>query len=291
MKHLLDLFSTVIGGRIQSEFSEGELWDGLFSNVKSKLTECMKSCKTWIDGITQYTSQIWNSKQSQHRWKEERYNNKFMGNLILRLNEIMDIRIQHDELLRMYSQNKGLKIDINEIFTPFKQINCLHVSIFSQSSWLNSKAQYSKNMEGIEKEISSILKTEIFSIDNPTQQLKDIQKWQGLLSRPSLMKILTSERDILLNNLYGQVDRIREEFESRSGQIIDTLAGMDVIPNGHNFSKVINSITWVRQLSAKLKKFLTVSQNFLSDLKKFANFSNASNELINSMKEYENEDI
>lgn len=94
MEHLLDLISTAIGGRIQVELPDSEIWNSSFLDAKSKLTECIKACRAWTEGLQSYTQQIWMSKNAPHRWKDEKYTNLFMTNLTNRLEEILDIRTQ-----------------------------------------------------------------------------------------------------------------------------------------------------------------------------------------------------
>jgi len=94
MENLLDLISTAIGGRIQSELPDSEIWSSSFLDAKSKLSECLKACKAWAEGVYTYTQQIWMSKTAVHRWRNEKYTNVFITNLMKRLEEILDIRTQ-----------------------------------------------------------------------------------------------------------------------------------------------------------------------------------------------------
>lgn len=42
-------------------------------------------------------------------------------------------------------------------------------------------------------------------------------KWQGLLTRPNVMKNLIKERDSVLDGLLSSALRTKEEFDSRCG--------------------------------------------------------------------------
>jgi hypothetical protein len=90
MKNLLDLISNAIGGRIQDEVDENSLWDPQASSIKNKLSEGLRACKAWAEGIPQYTQQIWTSKT--HPWRDDKYTNIFIINLIKRLNELNELR-------------------------------------------------------------------------------------------------------------------------------------------------------------------------------------------------------
>ena len=92
MKNLFDLISNALGGRIQDEVNEATLWDPTSTSIKGKLSEGLRACKAWAEGIPQYTQQIWTAKT--HPWKDDKYSNIFINNLIKRLNELIELRNQ-----------------------------------------------------------------------------------------------------------------------------------------------------------------------------------------------------
>lgn len=103
------------------------------------------------------------------------------------------------------------------------------------------------------------------------------------------MKSLNNERSGVLVNLITVTERIREEFESRTGQSLDPESGMENIPTSHNFSKVLNAIIWARQLIGKIKKLQNISSGILGDLQEFGAFNDFCDQLTNIMTEYESE--
>jgi predicted GNAT superfamily acetyltransferase len=79
-----------------------------------------------------------------------------------------------EEILRINTLQKGIKLSAKELYQPFTQINCFHVSEYSQQGWEQAKALYSKNMDQPEREIANYLKQEIFlDLSNPTQAIKE----------------------------------------------------------------------------------------------------------------------
>lgn len=94
MANLLNLFSSVIGGRIQAELPDEEIWNIKNFDAKAKVNECLRAARTWVDGLDRLTQEKWLDKNSTHQWKGERYNNKFMNNLKKRLEEVLEIRTQ-----------------------------------------------------------------------------------------------------------------------------------------------------------------------------------------------------
>ena len=64
----------------------------------------------------------------------------------------------------------------------------------------------------------------------------------------------------MLSSLLKIAEKIKEEFESLNGEDLEQISGMSAIPQGHNFSKAINTIIWARQLAGKVR---CINQLFL----------------------------
>ena len=64
---------------------------------------------------------------------------------------------------------------------------------------------------------------------------------------------------------------------------------MESIPSGHNFSKVVNTIIWSRQLNGKVRKIVSMSQTILGDLEEFEKFKDFTENLLNAIKDFEND--
>lgn len=48
--------------------------------------------------------------------------------------------------------------------------------------------------------------------------------------------MLKNDRDAVLDGLIQDANRIKEEYESRSGSSLDPVSGMNAIPHSNNFS-------------------------------------------------------
>ena len=202
-----------------------------------------------------------------------------------RISEILDLRNQYDELIKL-----NIKPKEEDFFNLLK--NCKEVLNLehNHAGFLLAKNGFGKAMEPLDSDIIHNLRGELFGADlsvNPFQTLRDMNKWQGLLGKDNIINSLANERNILLDGLITYVLRIKDEFESRSGQTLDTIAGMESIPQAHGFSKVVNSITWERQLAGKIKRILSLSNVWLEKLKKFVSLKESIDELLKDMNDFE----
>ena len=285
-KRIIELFSAVLIQKIQQELCE-DIWEV----NKQKIIESSKSLRVWKEKIEE---NVTNWREISENWRG--FEDLQANFLLIRVNEILEIRNQIEEISRIYqekSPNPKILTLLKEALSPLRSGNWLEEPNKTAAIWTSSKRNFFKNLEPLESEISQLLKQEFFiSTDfsqNPYQTLKDLLKYQGLLSRQNILNLISNERGQLLDSLFLYSNRLKEEFEARTGQLLDNLSGNDTIPQGHNFSKVVNSIIWVQQLSGKLKRLLTISTNFLEDLKPFQELKENIEQITKNMLEFEQE--
>ena len=225
------------------------------------------------------------------KMKSGKYIDPALMALKKRLNEILIIRSQHDELLRLMSPEDQKKLNVEATFKPFRSINSLYCSSkYSVDEWNNAKKQYTDNLQPIEGEIIAKLRKEIFSEKlSATQLLREFRRWTGLLNLAGIKKAFTSERIALLGNLLTEAKNIKNEFESRSGQKIEVIPGMTEPPENKWSSKKVSAIIWARELFGKIQTNLRMSQSLLIDLEQSHEYVELAKDLAQKVKEYETE--
>jgi dynein heavy chain 2 len=62
----------------------------------------MKMCTKWKGVMTQLTKYSWKQK-IDHQWNGEPHDDEYLKGIINRMYEIIELRSQHDELLRLLS--------------------------------------------------------------------------------------------------------------------------------------------------------------------------------------------
>jgi hypothetical protein len=48
--------------------------------------------------------------------------------MIIRINEIFELRSQHDELLRLLSPEEQKRLNVDNTFGPFRKIQCFYTN-------------------------------------------------------------------------------------------------------------------------------------------------------------------
>jgi hypothetical protein len=74
------------------------------------------------------------------------------------MNEIFELRSQHDELLRLLTVEEQKTVKVEDFFEPFRNINSFYTNEILVSDWKNARKQYERALEVVEREICIKLK-------------------------------------------------------------------------------------------------------------------------------------
>jgi hypothetical protein len=58
----------MIGGRIEKEFKDNDIWQSSYSDVRIKLNEIMRICRGWKDRMSELTQAFWKAQGEKHQW-------------------------------------------------------------------------------------------------------------------------------------------------------------------------------------------------------------------------------
>ena len=130
MEHFFKVTTKALGARIEKEFKENDIWQSSFSGVRVKLNECMRICRGWKDRTTELTREFWKGQDERHKWDGKPFYDSYLENIIIRINEIFELRSQHDELLRLLTQDERERLKVNSTFDPFRKINSFYTNEF-----------------------------------------------------------------------------------------------------------------------------------------------------------------
>jgi len=86
------------------------------------------------------------------------------------------------------------------------------------------------------------------------------------MGKESIKKELQQERENLVMQLIGEIKKVGEEFNMRTGQSIETIPGMEKPPQCQNVSPTISAIIWARQLFQKIDSNMIAAKSLFSDI-------------------------
>lgn len=154
MVNFFRIISKAFGSRIEQEFTDRDadgnlrsnVWEKQFSDQRVKLIESQAICQQWATAFTQLTKRDWqqsadnfNQRSKMRVWAGEPYTDSYLKKFIIRLNEIINIRAQHDELLRLLSKEDQEKFKVEDLFNGFRDGKSFYISEQLTDSWVSTK--------------------------------------------------------------------------------------------------------------------------------------------------------
>lgn len=87
--------------------------------------------------------------------------------------------------------------------------------------------------------------------------------------------------------MVGEIKKMGEDFNMRTGQSIESIPGMEKPPQCQNVSPVISAIIWARQLSQKIESNILAARSLFMDLPALQGLVRGADELRKNIKSYE----
>uniref|UniRef100_A0A3B4BEW0 Dynein cytoplasmic 2 heavy chain 1 n=1 Tax=Periophthalmus magnuspinnatus TaxID=409849 RepID=A0A3B4BEW0_9GOBI len=281
MSRLMDVIAGALGRYVQKKLSDHKIFEEPFTTVREDLKMGILICEQWVVACEHLTGQAW-KRQSLHPWKGNKHCPQVLQNLAKRLDEVITLRMVHEKLLRLLSGAKQQALTSDVVFEPFSGLNPLHYNPYTEPLWKAAVAQFERLITPSEQEVSGRLKNYIADVQNNPQQLLHVfQKHKELIQRPSISKELQSEREILLARLLDY-NKGTTDFETRCHGGPGDKSGPFI---GRNLPEVVNKIVWVQQLEDSSR----IAEALLSDLSGFKGFLRFSDDLLDVLRAYEQE--
>jgi dynein heavy chain 2 len=292
-KYLMD--NTNIWGSDKAAASQ--LPSSSLSDIKIKFTKSIQLLEQWCDVPRKLTSTFWSG--GQNRWKNSTHEDTFCLAYKKRLEEILKVRTLADELSSLLTVEEKCSFNFENLFLPLEEANPLIYNPYTDSLWQRALKDYDKAIAPIETAVAAHFRKITSNIlDKPSLLLNEFYKYNNLLQRLVIRRILISERETLLtllkdllNRMENSVDNIDSNNDSKNGDEFKHSSKVD--DNSMNtqilgLSPCVGSIVLLRQLGQKAISMLTSSQSLLNDLSGFKLFYNLCETFISRTKSEEN---
>ena len=118
MKHLMDIISDAFGRYVQQKLGHLDLWTGSYNQVRSSLQDGLSVCEKWSSSADLLTAQFW-KQYPLHQWKGSVYVSSTLSQLTQRLEEVLNLRTLHEQLLQLLSSSEQQEFHLANSFAPF----------------------------------------------------------------------------------------------------------------------------------------------------------------------------
>jgi dynein heavy chain 2 len=250
MIHILDIITSDISSCIQHQLSAFNLMQDRYGKVIEPLRGSRQVCDNLMTTCDTLTSKIWPHTMT-NKWNGPPFTSRLLGTLTERLCSIMDIRNAHDLLVQLLSVEEQKELRVNECFDSFHGINPLSCSSFSTMKWNEAVERYKDRIVSLEKKAAFKLKRILGGLHSqPTQLLREFQKYKDIITRQTISEQLQSEIEVLVTQLTHSIKAYGKEFEERA---VESKGATHM-----NMTPVISNILWARQVISKLGETDTI---------------------------------
>jgi dynein heavy chain 2 len=193
--------------------------------------------------------------------------------------------VQH-QLLHLLSEQEVADLKVNEVFRPFEPLSPLHHSPYAKPAWDAATSEYMKAMQPVEREVARKLHKRLTSSGLKGHALlRDCLRHKELVLRPMVFAELAPAREALLGQMEGQLEVLREDFETRTGQGMANGAAKTA-PVGKNMPEVVSQVVLARQLQDRVGEMLAAGETLLHDLQGMGRFQAKAQELHVYLNDY-----
>lgn len=267
MQHLFNCIGGAICRYLQKKLSVGSLWTEPASTVRSRIQSAIQICELWCSVPRRLSSSFW--KSSEHTWEGPPYEDTYTNAFKLRLSSILSLRTLADELTELLSPEERRIFQTEKLFEPLEAAKPLLFNPYFDDSWKEAVKTYERAVDPVEAAASNHLKKIISSCaDSPQLLSREFQRYRSLLDRPTIRRLLTSEREALLSMLREQLKSLESAIDSVGGY-----DDSDDEDNQRKRSSKVAEIVSLRQLGAKVMALHSSSASALNDLDAWPKFS------------------
>jgi dynein heavy chain 2 len=134
MKRLLEVMGTAISSSIPRKLVELDVWHGPFGSVRDSLRNAAAVCSRWTLVCSELTGQYWKSYQ-RNPWTDDPHVDERVSQLGQRIEEVLDLRSQHEQLVRLLSGEEQESLATGAVFAAFDGLQPLHYNPYTEPSW------------------------------------------------------------------------------------------------------------------------------------------------------------
>lgn len=278
MLHFLRVLGGALGRSVQLKLNSMNVWTSSFSQVSKHIREGHKVCERWNEITVDLTDVQWRS--SENRWDGDPYQDPFLTNLAARIQEVSKLRGQHDQILKLLSEDELREVNVEACFEPFIKLSVFSYNDYTVPAWKSALQEYESRMAPIEAKVAERLRAELFGkTSNPAQTVRVFQRYQDLLERKNIRSSLTNERERLLTELGDFLERILHELETFDP---------NSLPAGRGLSTHARKMVWVEQFRSKADLAARPLTGFLKDLPSAGKVGSTYKKLRSELKETRN---
>mmetsp|Transcript_110733 Transcript_110733/g.352700 ORF Transcript_110733/g.352700 Transcript_110733/m.352700 type:complete len:440 (+) Transcript_110733:72-1391(+) len=181
MQHFMKVIAGAMGRSVQAKLNALKVWESSFSQVAKHIREGHKVCERWNEVSADLTNVQWRTDDQRAAWSGEGYKDAWLEKLARRIQEVNQLRSQHDQILKLLPEEELKILQVDSCFEPFQKIHAFSYNDYTVPRWKEALSEYENRMVPVQSKVADRLRAELFTDrSNPAQAVRVFQRYQAL---------------------------------------------------------------------------------------------------------------
>uniref|UniRef100_A0A1B0AQ10 Dynein heavy chain, cytoplasmic n=1 Tax=Glossina palpalis gambiensis TaxID=67801 RepID=A0A1B0AQ10_9MUSC len=265
MAGLMDVLGDQLMHICLDPLPKDDVWNINNCHVTNLMSQLLDTADSWLQLCDSLTRLFW-PNYAKHPWIGETHLPKgvqLLKERILDIRNIKNLYKQISFLLNDYEME-----DIMRTESPFKNFNIFETSASGQTKWNKALQRFEELLEPIDERIGNALKVQLSQhLSNPRQIIFIFSKYETLIQRPTVLELLTIEREQFVQSLHILLQDLRKAM-------IDT----NMEPDTAHLSVICNECRWLKVVQHEIQEVEKVS-HLINDREGFDIINKATQEI------------
>lgn len=210
-----------------------DVWNINNSHVTNLMSQLLDTADSWLQLCDSLTRLFW-PNYAKHPWIGETHLPKgvqLLKERILEMRNIKNLYKQISFLLNDYETEEIMRTE-----SPFKNFNIFETSASGQTKWNKALQRFDQLLEPIDERIGNALKVQLSQhLTNPRQVIFIFSKYETLIQRPTVLELLTIEREQFVQSLHILLQDLRKAMGDTNTE-----------PDTGHLSVICNECRWLK---------------------------------------------
>ncbi|XP_061401208.1 cytoplasmic dynein 2 heavy chain 1, partial [Musca vetustissima] len=246
MADLMDVIGNILIEACLEQLLAEDIWSLNNSHVTSLMSQCIDTAESWMQLCDSLTRLFW-PNYVKHPWVGDAHIPKRPEQFKERMLEIKNIKNLYKQISTLLDDNEIKELLLMD--SPFRDFNIFDTSAMGQSKWNKALQNFEQLLQPIDERIAAALKAQLHHhLSNPRQVIFIFSKYETLIQRPTVLELLTIEREQFMQSLQILLHDLRK-----------AMSDTNMEPDTGHLSVICNECRWLKVVQYQIQEIEKVS--------------------------------
>lgn len=233
MADIMDVIGNILIEACLDQLITEDIWSLNNPHVNSLMSQCIDTAESWMQLCDSLTRLFW-PNYVKHPWVGEAHVPKRAEQFKERVLEIRNIKNLYKQISTLLHDNEMR--EMLQTDSPFRDFNIFDTSAMGQTKWNKALQNFEQLLQPIDERIAAALKSQLHHhLSNPRQVIFIFSKYETLIQRPTVLELLTIEREQFLQSLHILLHDLRK-----------AMTDTNMEPDTGHLSVICNECRWLK---------------------------------------------